>query len=310
MEFKHEPVLLKECLSGLNLKSGGIYVDCTIGGAGHSLEILRTVNCKLIGIDKDEEALRFSETKLIKYQNNVTLVKADFKNILSILKDYKVDGVDGIIIDLGVSSYQLDNRMRGFSYMADNAPLDMRMDKAEFLTAFNVVNEYSEGELIRIIREYGEERYANKIAYNIVKVREKTPIRTCGELVKIIDNSIPAFSKRTGGHPAKRTFQAIRIEVNNELSNLEQAVKDCVKCLNIGGRLTIITFHSLEDRIVKQVFKELEADCICDKKIPVCICGKKQEIKIINNKPIIGSEEEILKNKRATSAKLRICEKI
>lgn len=310
IEFEHKPVLLAEVLAGLNLKENGVYVDCTLGGAGHSLEILKKVNCKLVGIDKDEDALKFSKTRLIKYSNNVVLVKDDFKNLKDILKENKIDKVDGILIDLGVSSYQLDNKMRGFSYMAADAPLDMRMDKSQYLTAFNVINEYSEGELIKIIREYGEERYAGKIAYNIVKNREKNSIRTCGELVKIIDSSIPEFSKRTGGHPAKRTFQAVRIEVNKELDSLSETIKDCVKSLNTSGRLAVITFHSLEDRIVKQTLKELETDCICDKKIPVCICGKIREIKIINNKPIEATDAEILKNSRSKSAKLRICEKI
>lgn len=300
---------MNECLNGLNLKENGIYVDCTLGGAGHSLEILKKVNCKLIGIDKDEDALEFAKKKLENYAGKTTFVKDDFKNIKNILKDNKIDKVDGILIDLGVSSYQLDNHERGFSYMADNVPLDMRMDKSQYLTAFNVVNEYGEGELIKIIREYGEERYANKIAYNIVKNRQKDSIRTCGQLVKIIDNSIP-LSKRTGGHPAKRTFQAIRIEVNGELDNLKQSVDDCVQALNLGGRLAIITFHSLEDRIVKHALKDLETSCVCDKRAPVCVCGKRQEIKIITNKPIEADIAEQAENSRSKSAKLRICERI
>ena len=310
MEFSHTPVLLKECLKGLNLKDGGIYADCTLGGAGHSLSILQSADCRLIGIDKDRDALESAKLRLKDYKDKVTLVKDDFKNIKNVLKDNGIEKVDGILIDLGVSSYQLDNPERGFSYMAHDAPLDMRMDKDQYLTAFNVVNEYSEGELIKIIRDYGEERYAPKIAYNIVRERQKQSIRTCGELVKIIDNSIPEFAKRTGGHPAKRTFMAIRIETNGELESLKESVYDCGDCLNKAGRLAIITFHSLEDRIVKHVFKDLENDCICDKRAPICVCNKKQEIKILTTKPIEADAFETDKNSRAKSAKLRICEKL
>jgi len=307
--FSHTPVLLNECLEALNLRDGKIYVDCTLGGAGHSREILKKVNCKLVGIDKDADAIEHSKQILTDYKTRVIFVKDDFNNIREILQSLKIEKVDGILIDLGVSSYQIDNHSRGFSYMAKDAPLDMRMDKDQYLTAFNVVNEYGEGELIKILSEHGEEKFAKKIACSIVKTRQENSIRTCGQLVEIIEKSIPAKFK-TDGHPAKRTFQAIRIEVNDELSGLKQTIKDCVKVLNIGGRLCVITFHSLEDRIVKHTFIDLETSCVCNKKIPVCVCNKVSEGKILTNKPIEASLEEISRNSRSKSAKLRIIEKV
>jgi len=309
MMFSHTPVLLKECLDALNLQDGKLYIDCTLGGAGHSKEILKRANCKLIGIDKDADAIEYSKEILKSYKGRVTFIKDDFNNIKNILQSLNIEKADGILIDLGVSSYQIDNQSRGFSYMAKDALLDMRMDKDQYLTAFNVVNEYSEGELIKILTEYGEEKFAKKIACNIVKTRQQSSIRTCGQLVEIIEKSIPAKFK-TDGHPARRTFQAIRIEVNDELSCLRQTVLDCASILNNKGRLAVITFHSLEDRIVKHAFIDLETSCVCNKKIPVCVCNKKQEGKILTNKPIEADLSEITKNPRSKSAKLRVIEKV
>lgn len=309
MEFKHVSVLLDETLEGLDIKQDGIYVDCTLGGAGHSSEILKRLSDKgkLIGIDQDMDALNASKKRLEKY-NNVTFVHDNFCNIKSVLNNLGVEKVDGILMDLGVSSYQLDTAERGFSYMKD-APLDMRMNRDNNFSAYEIINNYSEKDLIRIIKDYGEERFAKRIVSNIIREREKEPIKTTHELVDIIRKSIPAkYSKE--GHPAKKTFQAIRIEVNNELKILQNAIEDSMSFLKVGGRLAIITFHSLEDRIVKSTFKKMENPCTCPSDFPMCICGKKPILKIVNNKPIIATEEELKNNSRSRSAKLRVARKI
>lgn len=310
MDFKHVSVLLEECIKALNIKEDGVYVDCTLGGAGHSSEIIKRLSSKgrLIGIDQDEDALSSASNRLGKY-SNVTFVKNNFHNICCILEDLELSGVDGILMDLGVSSYQLDNPERGFSYMKDS-PLDMRMDRSGGLTAERIVNDYSEEELVRIIKEYGEERFAKRIASFIVKERSKGRIETTYHLVEIIKAAIPAKARREGPHPAKRTFQAIRIEVNNELGIIADAIKDSVDKLNPGGRLAIITFHSLEDRIVKNTYRELENPCTCPKEFPVCICGKEPKVKVISKKPIEPTLVEIEENPRSRSAKLRVLEKI
>lgn len=309
MEFKHVSVLLEESIEGLDIKEDGIYVDCTLGGAGHSKQIISRLSSKgmLIGIDQDINAINFAKEKLKCYPN-IKIVHDNFYNIDNILKELNIDKVDGILMDLGVSSYQLDEAERGFSYMKD-APLDMRMDRDNSLSAFNVVNQYDEEKLVKIIREYGEEKFALRIARFIVSERQNKPIETTLELVEIIKNAIPAKARREGPHPAKRTFQAIRIEVNQELAILEKAIEDSVAHLNKDGRIAIITFHSLEDRIVKNTFKRLQDPCICPKEFPVCTCGKVSELKIITKKPIEPSEYEIENNPRSRSAKLRVGEK-
>ena len=308
MEFKHEPVLLKECIEALNIKPDGIYVDGTLGGAGHSLEIVKKLSPKglLIGIDRDTEALKAAKEKLKDY-TNVKYVHDNHDNIKQILEELQINGVDGILLDLGVSSYQLDEKNRGFSYIAD-AELDMRMDKEQELTAKEIVNNYPEEELARIIWEYGEERFSRQIAKNICKTREQKKIETTGELVEIIKKSIP-LSKQKDGHPAKRTFQAIRIEVNNEIEPLYNTILDCINCLNKNGRLAVLTFHSLEDRAVKKAYNEAEGKCTCPSDLPYCVCGAKAQGKIINKKPIEASKKEIERNTRSKSAKLRIFEK-
>lgn len=308
MEFKHKSVLLQECIQGLNIKENGIYVDGTLGGAGHSSEILKRLSSKgkLIGIDRDEEALEAARQRLKKYKN-VVYVHGNHDDIKELLKSIQIDKVDGILLDLGVSSYQLDERARGFSYMGE-ATLDMRMDKAQELTAKDVVNNYTEEKLGQIIEEYGEERFAKNIARNIVKERQTLPIETTMQLVDIIRKSIP-ISKQKDGHPAKRTFQAIRIEVNNEIEPLKETIKNCIECLKPEGRLCVITFHSLEDRAVKQAYLDAEGKCTCPKDLPYCVCGYHSEGKIINKKPIIASKEEQEENSRSKSAKLRIFEK-
>ena len=309
MNFEHKPVLLQECIEGLNIKADGTYVDGTMGGAGHSIEIVKRLSSKglLIGIDRDEEALKASKERLSKYQN-VTYIHDNHDNIKEILQKLEIEQVDGILLDLGVSSYQLDERNRGFSYLGENE-LDMRMDKSQELTAKKVINEYSEKELANIIYEYGEERFSRQIAKNICKYRAEKPIHTTKELVDIIEKSIPK-SKQNDGHPAKRTFQAIRIEVNNEIKPLYQTVKDCIECLKTEGRLCIITFHSLEDRAVKNAYIEAQGKCTCPPDLPYCVCGAKSLGKIITRKPIIASKEEQEENTRSRSAKLRIFEKI
>lgn len=309
MEFKHISIMLNECMDGLAIKKDGIYVDGTMGGAGHSSEIVKRLNeGTLIGIDQDIEAINASKKRLAGF-NNVIYVNNNFSNIKEVLNELDINGVDGILLDLGVSSYQLDNFERGFSYMQD-APLDMRMDRSRDFSAKEIVNEYSKEELRRIITEYGEEKWANRIADYIVKAREDKPIETTFELVEIIKSAIPASARREGPHPAKRTFQAIRIEVNGELEILNDALEDCINALNKGGRLCVITFHSLEDRITKNLFKKLENPCDCPLSFPICVCGKKPVVKNITRKPIIPSEEEIEMNPRSRSAKLRIAEKL
>lgn len=310
MEFKHVSVLLNECIEGLNIKDNGIYVDGTLGGGGHSSEILKKLSDKglLIGIDQDRDALKAASARLQNYKN-VKYVHNNFYNVDSILNELGIEKIDGMLMDLGVSSYQLDTGDRGFSYMQD-APLDMRMNRDNSLSAYEVVNNYDEEELYRIIRDYGEEKFAKRIARFIVEKREEKNIETTLELVEIIKAAIPAKSRREGPHPAKRTFQAIRIEVNSELSILNKAIEDGVNRLNKGGRMAIITFHSLEDRIVKLKFKELATACTCPKEFPICICGGKAKVKIISRKAIEPSKEEVDENPRSRSAKLRVIERI
>ena len=310
MEFNHVSVLLNECLEGLNIKENGIYVDGTLGGAGHSSEILKRLSKegRLIGIDQDTDALKAAKERLKDY-SNVTFVHSNFSNIENVLNNLNIDGVDGILMDLGVSSYQLDEGERGFSYMKD-APLDMRMNRDNDFSAYNVINEYSEEDLYRIIRDYGEEKFARRIASFIVENRQEKNIETTLELVEIIKNAIPAKARREGPHPAKRTFQAIRIEVNSELSILNKTIEDGVEKLNKGGRMAIITFHSLEDRIVKNKFRDLAVSCRCPKEFPVCVCGEKAKVKIISRKAIEPTKEEVEINPRSRSAKLRVIEKL
>ena len=308
MEFKHKPVMLMPCIEGLEIKKDGIYIDGTLGGAGHSIEIAKRLSPKgkLVGIDRDEEALRAAQEKLKDF-SNVIYVHDNHDNIKEILEKLEIEKVDGILLDLGVSSYQLDERNRGFSYLGENK-LDMRMDKTQELTAETVVNTYEEKELADIIYQYGEERFSRQIARNICKQREKEKITTTKQLVEIIENSIPK-SKQKDGHPAKRTFQAIRIEVNNEIKPLYSTVMDCIDCLNDKGRLCIITFHSLEDREVKNAYIEAQGKCTCPSDLPYCVCGAKSLGKIITRKPIIASKEEQVENSRSKSAKLRIFER-
>lgn len=308
MEFKHEPVMLKECIEGLHIHPNGIYVDGTLGGAGHSSAIVKGLSTKgrLIGIDRDKEALTAAKKRLSEYQN-VTYVHGNHDEIQSILKNLKIEKVDGILLDLGVSSYQLDERSRGFSYMGDN-PLDMRMDTSKGVTAKEIVNGYSEERLSRILWKYGEEKFSRQIAKNICKIREKKEIQTTKELVEIIENTIPKSSQKDG-HPAKRTFQAIRIEVNNEIEPLYQTIIQSVHCLKESGRLVVITFHSLEDRAVKEAMAELQGKCTCPKDLPYCICGCKSFGKVVNKKPIVATREELERNSRSKSAKVRIFER-
>lgn len=310
MEFKHKSVLLNECIEGLNIKKEGIYVDGTLGGGGHSYEILRKLspNGRLIGIDRDKDALNAASKKLNEF-NNFTIVHDNHANILEILKKLGIQGVDGILLDLGVSSYQLDEASRGFSYMND-APLDMRMNREDKISAYEVVNNYSEEKLSRIFFDYGEERYSKSIAKKICKVREENKISTTLELVEVIKSAMPSSALNEKQHPAKRVFQAIRIEVNEELTKLKQAVEDSIKALNNGGRLAIITFHSLEDKIVKHTYEDMQGRCTCPKDFPVCVCNYISYGRIVNKKPIISNEEELKENPRARSAKLRIFERI
>ncbi len=308
MEFKHKPVLLDETINGLNIKPNGIYVDGTLGGAGHSDHILKRLSSKglLIGIDRDEEALSAAKERLKDFKN-VKYVHGNHDEIEEILKELDIDKVDGILLDLGVSSYQLDQRERGFSYLGNNE-LDMRMDKSQELTAKEVINNYPEEKLANIIYEYGEERFSRQIAKNVCEYRKSKKIETTEELVQIIEKSIPSFAKKDG-HPAKRTFQAIRIEVNDEIRPLYETVRKNIKHLKPGGRLCIITFHSLEDRAVKNAYIDAQGKCTCPKDLPYCVCGVKSEGKIINKKPIIATKEEQEENSRSKSAKLRIFEK-
>ena len=311
MEFHHVPVMLAECIDGLNVRAGGTYVDCTVGGAGHSSEIAKRLgeSGRLIAIDKDADALMVAGERLKEYGKQITFLHDDFKNLPQDLDVLNVDAVDGILIDLGVSSYQLDNAERGFSYMKD-APLDMRMDRSQYLTAFNIVNEFSAGEIIKILFDYGEEKLAKRIAENIIRVRSKQTIETTLQLAKIVEDSYPAATRFKYGHPAKRTFQAIRIAVNDELSTLKDSVKQMALRLRSGGRMAVITFHSLEDRIIKTAFKELSTDCTCPSDFPICVCGNKKTVELVNKKPILPSDAELKENSRSQSAKLRIIEKI
>lgn len=309
MEFKHQPVMLQECIEGLKIKEKGIYVDGTLGGAGHSIEIAKRLsnNGMLIGIDRDEEALKAAKEKLKDF-SNVIYIHNNHDNIQEILESLKIEKVDGILLDLGVSSYQLDERNRGFSYLGENE-LDMRMDKSQELNAKIIINTYSEEQLANIIYEYGEERFSRQIARRICEQRKQKEITTTKQLVEIIEKAIPKAMQKDG-HPAKRTFQAIRIEVNDEIKPLYQTVKNCIECLNPEGRLCIITFHSLEDRAVKNAYIEASGKCTCPSDLPYCVCEAKKLGKIITKKPIIATEKEMKENSRSKSAKLRIFEKI
>ncbi|WP_352418472.1 16S rRNA (cytosine(1402)-N(4))-methyltransferase RsmH [Proteiniborus sp.] len=310
MEFEHISVLLNEAIEGLNIKKDGIYVDGTLGGAGHSKEIVKRLgNGKLIGIDQDADAIKKATEELKEFKDKVIIVHNNFKNIDVIMKEQNISGIDGLLLDLGVSSHQLDEGDRGFSYNK-NSFLDMRMDISQDLSGWDVVNKYSKKELERIIKEYGEERWAARIAEFIETERQIKAIDTTGDLVDVIKKAIPSGARKDGPHPAKRTFQAIRIEVNKELEILKDSINKAVKLLNTGGRICIITFHSLEDRIVKETFKELNLDCICPPEMPICVCNKKKELNIVTKKPILPSEKEIEFNPRARSAKLRIGEKV
>ena len=308
-EFYHVSVLLDECIEGLNIKPDGIYVDGTLGGAGHSSQIAKRLTTgRLIGIDRDPVALKAAGERLAPYADRVTLVHSNFCEIAQVLEDLNIEGVDGILLDLGVSSPQLDDGSRGFSYMAD-APLDMRMNSEDTLSAYDVVNSWSFEELKRILFDYGEERYAPKIASAICKKREEKPIETTLELVDVIRGAMPAQALREKQHPAKRSFQAIRIAVNDELGSVEKVMRDAIPCLNPGGRLAVITFHSLEDRIVKTAMASAAKGCTCPPSFPVCVCGKKPQVQVITRKPIVSTDEELERNPRARSAKLRVCEK-
>ncbi len=311
MNFEHVSVLLEECLEGLHIRPSGIYVDGTLGGAGHSSQICKRLSKEghLIGIDQDNNALNVSRERLKDVNPQVSIVKSNFEQVDEVLDQLGIEKIDGMLIDLGVSSHQLDEASRGFSYMQD-APLDMRMNQESTYSAYEVVNTLSEEALHRLMRDYGEEKWAKRIAQFIVSEREKKPIQTTFELVEVIKKAIPHGARKDGPHPAKRTFQAIRIEVNRELDIIEPTIRKVVSRLKVGGRLCIITFHSLEDRIVKQTFKQLENPCTCSREFPVCICGKMPEVKVISRKPILPTEEEVEVNPRSRSAKLRIIEKI
>ena len=310
MEFRHKSVLLEESIDALQIKPDGIYVDGTLGGGGHSYEICTHLSDKgrLIGIDQDEAAIEAATRRLERFKDRVTIVRSNYCNIKRELDRLGIASVDGVILDLGVSSYQLDEASRGFTYRED-APLDMRMDQRQTLSAKEVVNEYSEMELYHIIRDYGEEKFAKNIAKHIVSARNQKALETTGELIHVIKAAIPAKVRAVGGHPAKRTFQAIRIEVNRELEVLENSLGDMIDLLNDGGRICVITFHSLEDRIVKSKFRECENPCTCPKEFPVCVCGKKSKGKVITRKPVIPSQEELEDNSRAKSSKLRVFER-
>ena len=309
MEFKHTSVLLEETIEGLHVRPDGIYVDGTLGGGGHALEVCRRLdNGRFIGIDQDETAIIAAGKRLEGFQDKVSIIRSNYCNIKSILEEHKIDRVDGIVLDLGVSSYQLDTAERGFSYKYDSQ-LDMRMDRRQGLTAKEIVNQYSEQELYRVIRDYGEDQFAKNIAKHIVLSREKEPIETTYQLNEIIRAAIPAKIRAAGGHPSKRTFQAIRIECNRELEVLRDTLEDMIEVLKPGGRLCVITFHSLEDRIVKSIFKKSENPCTCPPHFPLCVCGQKSKGRVITRKPILPSKEEQEENSRSKSAKLRIFER-
>ncbi len=310
MEFSHYSVMRDECINSLCINKDGVYVDCTLGGGGHSLEIVKRLDSgTLIGIDQDADALKAAGLRLCEYKDKIRLVHDNFSNIKSIIRNEGFDRVDGILFDLGVSSYQLDNAQRGFSYRFD-APLDMRMSQENYLTAADVVNTYSKESLIKILYNYGEERYAPKIAAAICKARDIKPIQTTFELNDIIKKAFPPSERYGEKHPSKRTYQAIRIEVNGELEILENTVRDAVDCLKEHGRISIMTFHSLEDRIVKNTLRDLATGCTCNKNIPVCVCGRKEIIKLITKKPVVAGNDELKQNLRSKPAKLRVAEKI
>ena len=307
IEFKHIPIMLDEVIEGLDIKPDGIYVDGTLGGGGHSYEIAKRLvsGGRLIGIDQDEAAIKAAGARLSGFGDRVTVVRSNYAQMVSVLQSLGIEQVDGILLDLGVSSHQLDNAERGFSYMED-APLDMRMDRRQEKTARDIVNYYSQAELTRIIRDYGEDKFAAKIAAKIIGFRENKPVETTGELAEIIKSAIPVKYRLTGGHPAKRTFQAIRIELNRELGVLEESIEGMLDILSDGGRMAVITFHSLEDRIVKSAFKKAESPCTCPPDFPICVCGKKSKGFVTSRKPLIPSDEETERNPRAKSSKLRI----
>lgn len=311
MEFKHESVLLNETIEGLNIKPDGIYVDGTLGGAGHAVKVCEKLSAKgrFIGIDQDQDAIIAASMRLNAYKDRATIIRSNYCYMVRELRDRGICQVDGILLDLGVSSYQLDNEERGFTYRWD-APLDMRMDQRQSRTAADIVNGCEEKELYRIIRDYGEDKFAKNIARHIVAARKEKPIRTTGELTEIIRRAIPAKMQMSGGHPAKRTFQAIRIELNRELDVLRDSLDGMIDILGDGGRICIITFHSLEDRIVKTIFRKNENPCTCPPDFPVCVCGKKPKGKVITKKPILPGEEEMERNPRSKSAKLRIFERV
>lgn len=311
MLFEHTPVLLTEVIDNLNINSRGIYVDCTVGGGGHALEIARRLQRPglLVGLDRDPEALRAAQKKLVPYQDRIRLVEANYRELQKVMVSLKIQAVNGVIFDLGVSSYQLDNPYRGFSYMHD-APLDMRMGKDASSTAHELVNNLSEEELEHLIREYGEERWARRIASFIIAERQKKPVRTTGELVKIIKSAIPHGARQKGPHPAKRTFQALRIAVNDELDSLTEALEAAVGLLLAGGRICVISFHSLEDRIVKRTYRRLASACLCPPRQPVCTCGGATVLREVYKKPVVPASQELENNPRARSAKLRVAEKI
>lgn len=312
MDFSHKPIMLRQCVEGLDIRPDGTYLDCTVGGGGHSYAIASRLgeNGRLVAIDKDDDALAAAKKRLAEFGGKVIFAKSDFKRAVQVLDSLGIGKISGVLMDLGVSSWQIDNFDRGFSYRSRESRLDMRMDKEQALSAYEVVNEYGEDRLREIISQYGEEKFAARIAFNICKYRQVKPLETTGELIDVIERSMPPKLRYAGGHPAKRTFQAIRIEVNGELDGLGEFIEEIVDRLETGGRIAVITFHSLEDRIVKQKLKWLEKDCVCPPKTPVCVCGKKAKVKVVTNKPITADSEERQDNPRSESAKLRIAQRI